>query len=255
MYRLCAFHYRHSFIEKEGICLSKIITYQTWNEPKALQIERNFHDAEDVLQWAYKHYNEQQITYACSFGAEGIVLIDLISKINRNATIMFLDTNLHFQETYELIEHVKQRYPTLQIKIVEPKLTLEEQRDTYGDRLWERDPNQCCTIRKIEPLSLNLSDKTAWISGLRREQSVERSEVNYLNKDHKFTAIKICPLIHWTWKDVWKYIIQHDLDYNILHDKGYPSLGCEKCTLPATNTDDSRSGRWAHFNKTECGLH
>lgn len=230
------------------------LTYLTWDEDNVNRIESQFKDSLDVLKWAYSEYGDD-IVYACSFGAEGIVLIDLISKVKKDARIVFLDTDLHFQETYALIEQVKSNYPSLNIEQIKPDLTVEEQAKRYGDRLWERAPDQCCNLRKIEPLSQQLKGVSAWISGLRREQSPSRRNTNYLNNDNKFQAIKICPLIHWTWKEVWMYIKLHQLPYNILHDHGYPSIGCEKCTVPATTPDNFRSGRWANTAKTECGLH
>lgn len=230
------------------------LTYSTWHDDKVNHLSHLFKDSLDVLKWAYNEYGDD-IMYACSFGAEGIVLIDLISKIKSDAKIAFLDTDLHFSETYALIERVKLHYPNLKIELVKPALTVDEQAKQYGERLWEKNPNQCCQLRKIEPLSAQLASVSAWISGLRREQSDSRKKTNYINKDDKFHSIKICPLIHWTWKEVWMYIELHQLEYNILHDRGYPSIGCEKCTLPATNLEDSRSGRWANTTKTECGLH
>lgn len=209
----------------------------------------------EVLKWAYSHYTDDELIYACSFGIEGIVLIDLISKVNDKATIVFLDTDVHFDETYELIAKVKEKYPNLRIEMKKPKLTLEEQALEYGDELWIREPNRCCEIRKITPLNEVLSGATAWLSGLRREQSETRKNTEYINLDNRFTSIKICPLIHWTWKDVWRYAHKNQLPYNILHDKGYPSIGCKTCTQPAWNEEDLRSGRWSGKGKTECGLH
>jgi len=235
--------------------MSEPLTYFTWKDEKALEVETAFQDSMDVLKWAYKTYDEKDIVYACSFGAEGIVLIDMISKIKKDAKVIFLDTNLHFTETYELIDQVKKSYPELQIEMIKPELTLGDQRKAYGDNLWEHAPDQCCHIRKVTPLAGELTGIAAWISGLRREQSAQRRNTNYLNKDDKFESIKICPLIHWTWKEIWSYILLHRLDYNVLHDKGYPSIGCRKCTVPATESNNSRSGRWANLNKTECGLH
>ncbi|MFC7062582.1 phosphoadenylyl-sulfate reductase [Halobacillus seohaensis] len=210
--------------------------------------------AAEVLQWAYESYGES-IVYACSFGAEGIVLIDLISKVKKDAEIVFLDTDVHFQETYELIDKVKKRYPELNIHLKKPDLTLDEQSSQYGSALWKRQPNQCCYIRKIKPLEDALSGATAWISGLRREQSPSRSHTNFVNKDERFESIKVCPLIYWTWDDVWDYIRLNDLDYNVLHDQGYPSIGCMPCTSAVNEQDDDRSGRWKGSTKTECGLH
>jgi phosphoadenosine phosphosulfate reductase len=208
----------------------------------------------EVLKWAYSHYGDK-LVYACSFGIEGIVLIDLIAKVNESAKVVFLDTNLHFKETYELIDKVKARYPRLQIELKKPSLTLEEQKEQYGDELWKTNPNKCCEIRKVLPLHEVLSGATAWLSGLRRDQSETRKNTEFINPDHKFKSVKICPLIHWTWKDIWRYQNKNGLDYNVLHDNGYPSIGCQPCTAAAINADDLRSGRWTGSTKTECGLH
>ncbi|UFT98051.1 phosphoadenylyl-sulfate reductase [Radiobacillus kanasensis] len=210
--------------------------------------------ASKVLEWAYQHFQES-IIYSCSFGAEGIVLIDLISKVKNDASLLFLDTDLHFPETYELIEKVKQRYPNLQIRMLKPDVTLEEQASKHGSALWKRDPDQCCYIRKMKPLEEALSGVTAWISGLRREQSLSRRNTNFVNKDERFQSIKVCPLIHWTWEDVWQYIRDHGLDYNELHDQNFPSIGCIPCTSAVLDGGDSRAGRWQGTSKTECGLH
>jgi phosphoadenosine phosphosulfate reductase len=150
---------------------------------------------------------------------------------------------------------VKEKYPNLQIEIKKPSLTLEEQAKEHGDELWKTQPNKCCEIRKINPLSEVLSGATAWLSGLRREQSETRKSTNFINKDNRFHSVKICPLIHWTWKDIWRYAHKNNLPYNPLHDNGYPSIGCETCTLPAFNADDLRAGRWSGSGKIECGLH
>lgn len=243
----------HCFVGK-GISMGDKLTYLTWTEDKAKEIEKNFKDSFDVLGWAFREYGNE-IVYACSFGIEGIVLIDLISKVKKDARVIFLDTHLHFKETYDLIEKVKKRYPALNIKIIEPVLTLEEQANKFGERLWEREPNECCHIRKVQPLAEALIEIPAWISGIRREQSEARRNTNYINKDVKFQSIKICPLIDWTLDEIWTYVKLHELDYNELHDRGFPSIGCEMCTLPATDPTDERSGRWVQFEKTECGLH
>jgi phosphoadenosine phosphosulfate reductase len=232
-----------------------MLTYSTWQEPELkFEVDETYKGALNVLKWAYEQYGEE-IVYACSFGIEGIVLIDCISKVKPDAKIVFLDTDVHFKETYETIEQVKEKYPQLRIEMKKPSLTLEEQADKYGPALWERNPNQCCNIRKLMPLNETLKGAKAWISGLRREQSPTRANVEFINLDKRFESIKICPLIHWTWKDVWRYVSKHNLPYNPLHDKGYPSIGCETCTKPAFTMDDLRSGRWSGQGKTECGLH
>ncbi|SEN25496.1 phosphoadenylylsulfate reductase (thioredoxin) [Mesobacillus persicus] len=229
-------------------------TYENWNEESVSSFLDKHSDYLEILKWAFKEYKED-IVYACSFGAEGIVLIDLIYKVNKEATIIFLDTGVHFRETYELIDKVKARYPSLNINMVKPSMTLEEQAKEHGDELWKHNPNLCCHIRKVVPLQTALSGKKAWISGLRREQSPLRSKTQFINKDDKFKNIKICPLIHWTWEDIMTYIELNNLPYNPLHDQGYPSIGCAPCTQPVTNSADPRSGRWSGQSKSECGLH
>jgi len=232
----------------------KIPTFQNWDNKEISEINKNNKDYFDILKWAFGTYQNEDIVYACSFGAEGIVLIDLISKVNKDAHVVFLDTGLHFKETYELIDKVKKKYPKMNIELKKPNLSLNEQEIQYGAKLWERNPNQCCQIRKIEPLKEVLTNKVAWVSGLRREQSTSRKNTQYINKDEKFKLIKICPLIHWKWEDVWNYISLNQLPYNELHDKNFPSIGCAPCTQAAFN-GDQRSGRWANHQKTECGLH
>lgn len=232
-----------------------MLTYHTWEDSYIdFEVDDTYKGALNVLNWAYKHYGED-IVYACSFGIEGIVLIDLISKVKPDAKIVFLDTDVHFKETYETIERVKANYPKLNIEIKKPALTLEEQAKQFGDELWKANPNKCCEIRKLVPLRETLTGAKAWISGLRRDQSETRKNTNFINQDNKFQSVKICPLIHWTWKDVWRYVSKHNLTYNPLHDQGYPSIGCSHCTKPAFTMDDLRSGRWQGLNKTECGLH
>ncbi|PPA71119.1 phosphoadenylyl-sulfate reductase [Jeotgalibacillus proteolyticus] len=234
------------------------VSYEEWN-----QISDTFpvnesdesKGALSVLEWAYSTYTADKIVYASSFGAEAIVLLDLIARVNPSAHIVFLDTALHFPETYDVIEKIKERFPSLQIEMKKAALTLDEQRGEHGPALWKRDPNMCCHIRKVVPLQEALSDKTAWISGLRREQSPTRAATQFINKDEKFKNLKICPLIHWTWDEVWEHIKKHDLPFNKLHSQGYPSIGCFPCTSPVSEDGDSRAGRWNNSTKTECGLH
>ncbi|WP_308410520.1 phosphoadenylyl-sulfate reductase [Bacillus sp. Marseille-P3661] len=229
-----------------------MLTYDSWSEDIVNSI--SVKDTMDCLKWAFEQYGDQ-IVYACSFGAESSVLLDLISKINKNASIAFIDTDLHFIETYEIIEKVKERYPTYNINFLKSQYTLEQQAEKYGKNLWESNPNLCCNVRKIEPLKKELSKYKAWITGLRRDQAPTRANVQYINKDKKFKLIKICPLIHWTWDDVWMYINLNKLPYHELHDKGYPSIGCEVCTKPVHSNEDLRAGRWQNHQKNECGLH
>lgn len=234
--------------------MEKILTYETWEEGKAEFLLEKRWDSVDVLKWAYEEYGDE-VVYACSFGAEGMVMLDLISKIKEEAAVLFLDTGLHFAETYELIDKVKEKYPRLTLTLVKPELSLEEQEALYGKELWSSSPNECCRIRKVEPLAKELGQVKAWISGLRREQSDTRKHVQYINKDENFKNIKICPIIHWNWEDIWNYIKLNKLPFNPLHERNFPSIGCAPCTRPVAEGADFRAGRWAGTGKTECGLH
>lgn len=233
-----------------------LLTYETFNDEVFAEWNQQCcsKDTMEVIKWAYQVY-ENDLVYACSFGAEGVVLLDLISKARPEAKVIFLDTDLHFKETYALIERIKERYPKLNIHITKPALSLSEQAAAYGEQLWLSQPNQCCQLRKIKPLEQALSDALAWMSGLRKEQSPTRADLQIVNQDHRFKKIKICPLIHWTWEEIRAYINAFDLTYNVLHDRGYPSIGCQPCTAPANPFGDSREGRWKGSGKTECGLH
>ncbi len=239
---------------KGGNQLEDLLTYETWSQEKIDHLNQTLKDYVQVLKWAYATYKDDEIVYACSFGAEGIVLIDLIYKIKKDATVVFLDTGLHFTATYILIEKMKARYPSLNIVLKRPDLTLLQQNERYGNKLWRSNPNLCCQLRKVQPLIEVLSNKRAWISGLRRDQSSARRNLEFINKDQKFQLVKVCPLIHWSWDDVWTYIHLNNLPYNELHDNNYPSIGCEPCTQQVFD-DNLRSGRWANHEKTECGLH
>ncbi|MFC3040453.1 phosphoadenylyl-sulfate reductase [Virgibacillus xinjiangensis] len=230
------------------------LTFDQWSDQTQEELNNGFSDFMGVIKWAYRAY-QNRILYACSFGAEGMVLIDLISKVTPDATIVFLDTDLHFKETYDLIEKTKGKYPKLNIRMARSNYSLDQQAEEFGDRLWESDPDTCCYLRKIEPLKKELANVDAWISGLRRDQSITRKNTQFINKDHTFQKVKICPLIHWTWEDVWNYIELNELPYNELHNQNYPSIGCEMCTLPVALNGDYRSGRWSGSAKKECGLH
>lgn len=230
------------------------LTYDHWVEMDDFIVDKQSKGALNVLQWAYDTYDDE-LVYACSFGVEGIVMIHLIDRVKPNAQVVFLDTDFHFQETLDLIDQVKKRFPKLNIELKKPALTVEEQAKKYGDQLWKSEPDRCCHIRKVLPLQEVLSNATAWLSGLRREQSPTRAHTNFVNKDETFRSVKICPLIHWSWQDIWDYVEKHQLPYNPLHDQGYPSIGCAPCTFQGDMETGSRSGRWANSGKTECGLH
>ncbi|WP_127583956.1 phosphoadenylyl-sulfate reductase [Paenibacillus koleovorans] len=215
--------------------------------------ERFEHDSpEALLAWAVDTF--PNITFACSFGAEDVVLIDMLHKTRPGTAVFYLDTNLHFQETYETRDKLVERYNVPFTQVL-PKLTLEEQAAKHGEEMWKSDANGCCNIRKVEPLTEILGQYEAWITGIRRDQAPTRANAKKVEYDTKFGLVKFNPLASWTTDDVWNYIRQHDVPYNALHDNYYPSIGCEKCTRQVLPGEDPRAGRWSGNEKTECGLH
>ncbi|MBX6396014.1 MAG: phosphoadenylyl-sulfate reductase [Alicyclobacillaceae bacterium] len=210
-------------------------------------------DPQDILKWALDRFHPY-VALACSFGAEDVVLVDMLSRIRPDARIFYLDTDLLFPETYEVRDRVIERYRPNLLQ-VRPDLTVEEQAAEYGDALWARDPNACCNLRKVEPLRRVLAGLDAWITGIRREQAPTRANARVVEVDRKFGLVKFNPLAAWTHRQVWAYIHEHKVPYNVLHDRGYPSIGCAPCTRPVRPGEDPRAGRWSGFDKTECGLH
>ncbi|MFZ5825605.1 MAG: phosphoadenylyl-sulfate reductase [Bacillota bacterium] len=207
-----------------------------------------------VLTWAFEQFGRDDIALACSFGAEDVALVDMICKVKSGARLFYLDTNFLFSETYALIEQVREKYD-IQMDQVLPLITPEEQAAQHGDALWSTDPDACCAIRKVEPLKRALGGLKAWITGIRREQSPFRANAQVVEWDQKFNLVKINPLVAWKDADVWTYILENNVPYNVLHDQGYPSIGCSYCTRPVKPGEDPRAGRWSGHNKTECGLH
>ncbi len=208
---------------------------------------------EELIAYAINEFNKD-IAFACSFGMEDVCIVDMIAKVAPDTNIFYLDTGVFFKETYELIERLKKRYG-IKFECVKALMSLEEQADKYGPELWKKDPDLCCKIRKVEPLKRKLATVKAWVTGIRREQAPTRANAKTVEWDDKFCIVKFNPLVRWTAKDVLGYVMGHGIPYNPLHDKGYPSIGCEPCTAPIKAGEDPRSGRWKGFEKKECGLH
>jgi len=207
---------------------------------------------ESIIAYAAEEFSS--LTLACSFGAEDVVLVDMLHKISPKTDIFYLDTDFHFQETYETRDRLAERYG-IQFIQVKPKLTPEEQAEAHGDELWKREPNACCNIRKVDPLINILGQYDAWITGVRRDQAPTRANTKKVEYDYKFGLMKFNPIASWTTEDVWNYIRNNNIIYNPLHDQNYPSIGCHYCTRQVMPGEDPRAGRWAGSEKTECGLH
>jgi phosphoadenosine phosphosulfate reductase len=204
--------------------------------------------AEEVLAYTVEQFHPR-LYVASSFQKEASVIMDMLLRIEPSARFFTLDTHVLFPETYATWRAVEERYG---IKVdVYQGMSLGRQASLYGDELWKRDPDACCGIRKVAPLNQALSEVDAWVSGLRRDQSLGRASTKKLHWDKKHSLWKANPLADWSERDVWAYIAKHDVPYNALHDRNYPSIGCTHCTKPA----EDRGGRWAGSAKDECGLH
>jgi len=209
--------------------------------------------AEEVLGWATQRFGAGMALTVSFGGIGGAVLLDLVQKHAPGTPVLVIDTGVLFDETYKLIEEVEQRYQ-IQVTRLRPRRTLDQQAHDLGERLWERDPNACCNLRKVEPLAEALRPFRAWTTAVRRDQSITRAGTSVVAWNNKHLVVKISPLANWTEAQTWEYVHANVLPYNRLLSEGYTSIGCHTCTRRPTG-DDARSGRWAGFNKTECGLH
>lgn len=226
-----------------------------WN-PRILQaLNDQFKDASPrtILNWSYETFG-RDVVMATGFGTSGIVLMHLASKLRVDPTVFYLDTDLFFSETYKLKERIEREFG-LTLTRVHSGLSVSDQATQHGKELWKANPDQCCFLRKVQPLRNFLAGKGAWITGVRAQQSSTRKQAEVIEWDAANNLVKINPLVKWTSEDVWSYIKFNDLPYNTLHKKGYPSIGCMPCTKPVAKGSDERSGRWAGRKKTECGIH
>jgi phosphoadenosine phosphosulfate reductase len=217
-------------------------------------------DAKEILSWAIQTFDSHRLAVASSLGAEDQVLVDIAAGIDPKVRVFTLDTGRLFPETYDLMEETVRRYG-IDLEIQFPdKSDVEEMVRDAGPNLFYRsveNRKRCCFVRKVKPLRRMLEGLDAWICGLRREQSVTRTGVEALQWDEANGLVKINPLSNWSEAEVWDYIRRHKVPYNVLHDRGYPSIGCQPCTRAVRPGADPRSGRWwwESPEHKECGLH
>ena len=215
--------------------------------------------AEDIIKFAYKEF-AHRVSFASSLGEEDQVITDMISKVAPAVEIFTLDTGRLHQETYDLLSKTQKRYK-LNFKIYYPDTAAVEKmvKERGINLFYESIENRklCCGIRKVEPLQRALKNVDAWICGLRREQSVTRKDIDVFEWDDGNGRIKINPLANWTLEDVHKYIKENNVDVNVLHAKGFISIGCAPCTRAVKPGEDIRAGRWwwERPEQKECGLH
>jgi phosphoadenosine phosphosulfate reductase len=207
--------------------------------------------AQEVLRWAVDTFGERFVV-ASSMG-DGL-LASLVSSVASGVDVLFLDTGYHFAETIGTRDAVASVYD-VQVRTVLPLLSVAQQDAEHGERLYERDPNACCALRKVEPLARGLEPYDAWASGIRRDEATTRRDIGVVEWDAKRAMVKVNPIAAWTQADVDGYVAEHGVLVNPLAYDGYPSIGCAPCTRRVAPGEDPRSGRWAGTTKTECGLH
>jgi phosphoadenosine phosphosulfate reductase len=224
-------------------------------------LNARFRDAPplELLAWAVDRF-APRLALASSFGLEDIVLIDMIAALPRRPAVFFLDTGRLHQETYETVDRVRARYG-ITVEVYAPLASRVEAMASengyhhiYEDKAARLD---CCAVRKVEPLTRALAGRDAWVTGLRREQTVSRAGVSLVEHDAAHGLLKLSPLAYWSTADVWAYAKERRLPYNSLHDRGFPSIGCVPCTRAVEAGEDIRAGRWWWEDPTrrECGLH
>ncbi|WP_296646994.1 phosphoadenylyl-sulfate reductase [Rhodoluna sp.] len=208
--------------------------------------------AEQVIAWVAKNFSADAIAVACSMA--DAVLPHIVSTQIENVDVLFLETGYHFAETHATRNEVARALPIRVVDVL-PKQTVAEQDAQHGEKLWSRDPNLCCALRKVNPLNDSLKNYELWFTGVRREEAPTRANTPLLTWDEKNGLIKVNPVAAWTFDELIDYATEHKVPVNLLLSNGYPSIGCEPCTKPVAEGEDPRSGRWAGANKTECGLH
>ena len=220
--------------------------------PSLTETEVEALSAEGVLRWADESFGDR-LCLSCSWQKQSSVLVHMASELGLGVDVIELDTHLFFKETYETRERLVRRYG---LTLIRPEIvTIAEQHRDEGPNLWEREPDRCCHIRKVEPLLRALEPYDAWVSGIRRDQSPSRAGIRKVEHSDRYGVWKIQPLADWSEDDVWSYIKDNDIPYNPLHDAGYRSIGCIPCTRPTRPDEEERAGRWAGSDKLECGIH
>jgi len=210
-------------------------------------------DAEGQLAWAIETFGGG-LSVGTSFGAGGIMLMDLALRLQPDIDIFYIDTGFFFPETHVLIDRLQQHYQR-SFRRVTAQLSVTEQATEVGPALYRHNPDLCCHLRKVAPLEIALADSTAWATAIRRDQAATRRQTPSISWNERYNVAKLAPLAAVREEEVWHYIHTHRLPYNELHDRSYPSIGCWPCTRPVQPGEDPRAGRWQGFAKVECGLH
>jgi len=208
-------------------------------------------EAEDILRWADEQLDGRLVV---ATSLQDAVVLDLAARVRPGMDVVFLDTGYHFSETIGMRDAVQASYP-IRLISVEPGQTVAEQDDVHGPDLFARNPDLCCHLRKVQPLNAMLEMYDGWVTGLRRSETPERQDVRAVDWDATREMVKVNPIVDWDDARIDAYLAEHDVLVNPLRSEGYLSIGCAPCTTRSADPNDPRSGRWAGFDKRECGLH
>ena len=215
-------------------------------------------DAAGVLDWVRTAFAGRRVVASTGFGMEGCVLLDLMDRAGLHVPVVWIDTGFLFDETHALRRRLGARYPRLTFERHAIDLDPAEQEVALGPNLWQRDSGQCCGLRKVVPMRRALANADVWLAALTRDQGTTRRDTPVAAHDAAHDVLKVCPLATWNRPRVWRYVQDHAVPFNPLHERQYPTIGCTHCTLPVPGSRPdvySRAGRWSGTTKTECGLH
>jgi phosphoadenosine phosphosulfate reductase len=207
--------------------------------------------AHEIVEWALGTFGER---FCVTSSFADAVLVHVVSQVAPGIEVVFLDTGLHFNQTLQVRDRVQATLPVI-VKSIKPRLSVGQQDAEFGPRLFAREPDECCALRKVEPLERALEPYDAWAAGLRRDEGPSRANTPVVGFEAGRGKVKVAPLAYWTEAEVQAYIARHNVPVNELIGQGYASVGCWPCTRRTAPGEDARAGRWPMFDKTECGIH
>ena len=228
------------------------------SDEQLVELNERFEHAapEDILEWALAGAGLERVAVASAFQREGTCIIHMAIQIRPDVPVLFLETGFHFAETLAFKQKLAEQFG-LNVVDLTGDHTVDSQAEAYGPKLYERDPNLCCELNKVEPFNRALRGLDAWVTGMRRDSSWTRRDTPILLQYEAapgLPILRVNPIANWTQRDVWAYLKQHDIPHNPLYDLGYATIGCAPCTRIVFPGEDERAGRWSGTGKIECGI-
>ena len=234
------------------------MTQTLLSEGHLAELNERFESAHprEIVAWALQEAGFERVALASAFQAEGTAVMHMATEIRPGVRVLFLETGYQFAETLAFKEQLAERLGLEVVDLV-GEHTVASQAEAFGPRLYERDPDRCCQINKVEPMLGALRELDAWVTAYRRDSSPTRATSPFVDQyelEPGRWIVKVNPVANWTRRDTWEYLAEHDLPHNPQYDLGYASLGCAPCTRMRFEGEAERAGRWAGFSKWECGI-